>query len=313
MRYLGYLLRRAFGGAITVLAVMSVCFLVLQALPGDPTDTILGETATEEDRAQLRRALRMDLPLGARYVQFVLDIVVPARAMGHSLRQPTRTAFSMIAEVWPNTVVLAVSAALVAWAMAIPLALLAASKPRTKTDAVVGVASLVGVAVPSLWIGPLLILMFCVAIPLLPFPGPDAKGPLALVLPSLTLGVGMAGILTRMGRGALRETLREPFVTAARARGLSEPAVLIKHALRAAMVPLLTTGGAQLAGLLGGAIITEKIFDRPGLGTLLLQALTMRDIPVVLACVVVIAATAVLVQLMVDVAYVLVDPRIRLS
>lgn len=313
MRYLGYLLRRAFGGAITVLAVMSVCFLVLQALPGDPTDTILGETATEEDRAQLRRALRMDLPLGARYVQFVLDIVVPARAMGHSLRQPTRTAFSMIAEVWPSTVVLALSAALVAWAIAIPLALLAASKPRTKTDAVVGVASLVGVAVPSLWLGPLLILAFCVAIPLLPFPGPDAKGPLALVLPSLTLGVGMAGILTRMGRGALRETLREPFVTAARARGLSEPAVLVKHALRAAMVPLLTTGGAQLAGLLGGAIITEKIFDRPGLGTLLLQALTMRDIPVVLACVVVIAATAVLVQLMVDVAYVLVDPRIRLS
>jgi peptide/nickel transport system permease protein len=123
----------------------------------------------------------------------------------------------------------------------------------------------------------------------------------------------MAGILTRMGRGALRETLREPFVTAARARGLSERAVLVKHALRAAMVPLLTTGGAQLASLLGGAIVTEKIFDRPGLGTLLLASLTARDLPVVLACVVVIAATAVLVQLAVDVAYVLVDPRIRLG
>ncbi|MFO0556400.1 MAG: ABC transporter permease [Polyangiales bacterium] len=313
MRYLGYLLRRAIGGALTVLAVVSVCFLLLEALPGDPTDTILGETATEEDRAQLRRALRLDQPFFSRYLQFVLDLIVPARAMGHSLRQPTRTAFSMISEVWPNTVVLAVSSALVAWAIAIPLAVLAASRPRTKTDAAVGVASLVGVAIPSLWLGPLLILAFCVAIPLLPFPGPDARGPLSLVLPSLTLGVGMAGILTRMGRGALRETLREPFVTAARARGLSETAVLIKHALRAAMVPLLTTGGAQLASLLGGAIITEKVFDRPGLGTLLLQSLTARDIPVVLACVVVIAATAVFVQLLVDVAYVMVDPRIRLS
>jgi ABC-type dipeptide/oligopeptide/nickel transport system permease component len=312
MRYFGYLLRRLLGGALTVLAVVTVCFLVLEALPGDPTDTILGETATEEDRAQLRRALRLDQPFAQRYGQFVLDLVVPARGMGHSLRQPTRTAFSMISEVWPDTVALALSSALVAWAIAIPLALLAATRPRTRTDAAVGVLSLLGVAIPSLWLGPLLILGFCVIVPALPFPGPDAKGPLALVLPSLTLGVGMAGILTRMGRGALRETLREPFVTAARARGLSEIAVLIKHALRAAMVPLLTTGGAQLASLLGGAIITEKVFDRPGLGTLLLQSLTARDIPVVLACVVVIAATAVLVQLLVDVAYVLVDPRIRL-
>lgn len=313
MRYLGYLLRRTLGGALTVLAVVTVCFLVLEALPGDPTDTILGETATAEDRVQLRRALRLDQPFVTRFSQFVLDLVIPARGMGHSLRQSNRTAASMIAEVWPDTVALAVSSALVAWAIAIPLALLAASRPKTKTDAAVGVASLVGVAIPSLWLGPLLILAFCVAIPALPFPGPDARGPLSLVLPSLTLGVGMAGILTRMGRASLRETLREPFVTAARARGLSEIAVLIKHALRAAMVPLLTTGGAQLASLLGGAIITEKIFDRPGLGTLLLQSLTARDIPVVLACVVVIAATAVLVQLMVDVAYVLVDPRIRLS
>jgi ABC-type dipeptide/oligopeptide/nickel transport system permease component len=313
VRYLGYLARRLLGGALTVLAVVSLCFLVLEALPGDPTDTILGETATLEDRAQLRRALRLDQPFSTRYAQFVLDLVVPSRAMGHSLRQPNRTALSMIAEVWPNTVALAICAALVAWAIAVPLALIAASRPRTKTDAAVGVASLVGVAIPSLWLGPLLILAFCVALPILPFPGPDADGPLALVLPSLTLGVGMAGILTRMGRASLRETLAEPFVTAARARGLSERAVLIKHALRAAMVPLLTTGGAQLAGLLGGAIITEKVFDRPGLGMLLLSSLTARDIPVVLACVVVIAATAVLVQLLVDVAYVLVDPRIRLS
>lgn len=298
---------------VTVWAVITVCFVVLHAVPGDPTDTILGETATQEDRVQLRHALRLDQPFHKRYIEFLKDLALPSRAMGHSLRQPQRTAGSMIAEVWPSTAVLALSSVALAWIFAIPLALLAATRPRTRTDTIVGVVSLVGVAVPSLWLGPLLILLFCVMIPVLPFPGPDATGPLALVLPSLTLGVGMAGILTRMARGSLRETLGEPFVVAARARGLSEWKVLTKHALRAAMVPLLTTSGAQLTAVLGGAVITEKVFDRVGIGSLLLQSLTMRDLPVVLACVVVIAMTAVLVQLLIDIAYVLVDPRIRLQ
>jgi peptide/nickel transport system permease protein len=243
----------------------------------------------------------------------VRDLITPSRGMGQSFRHSGTTAFTAIREVWPSTLALALSAALIAWLLAIPLALAAATRPRTATDTTVGVISLLGVAIPSLWIGPMLILLFCVALPLVPFPGPDASGPAALVLPALTLGIGMTGILTRMGRGSLREVLREPYVLAARARGLSETNVLVRHALRSAMVPLLTTGGAQLAGLLGGAIVTEKIFDRPGLGTLLLESLTQRDLPVVLACVVVMAATAVFIQLLVDLAYVAVDPRIRLE
>jgi peptide/nickel transport system permease protein len=313
MKLAAYLLRRLGGGLATVLGVVTVCFAILHALPGDPTDAVLGETATAEDRAALRAALRLDRPLPVQYVEYLRDLAQPSRGMGHSLRQPDRTAFSLLREAWPSTAALALSAAAVAWLLALPLALLAAARPRTRTDAAVGVASLLAYAIPSLWLGPLLILAFCVALPLLPFPGPDAHGVAALVLPSLSLGVGMAGLLTRMGRGALREVLREQYVLAARARGLSEPAVLVRHALRSALVPLLTVGGAQLSGLLGGAIVTEKIFDRPGVGTLLIQALTTRDIPVVLACVVVMAATAVLVQLLVDLAYVAVDPRIRLG
>jgi peptide/nickel transport system permease protein len=215
--------------------------------------------------------------------------------------------------VWPSTAALAFAAALIAWALAIPLALVSAARARTRTDAAVGLGSLLAYAIPILWLGPLLVLVFCVALPLLPFPGPDARDPGALILPALALGVGMAGLLTRMGRSSLREVLREQYVLAARARGLSEPNVLVRHALRSALVPLLTTGGAQLAGLLGGAVVTEKIFDRAGVGTLLLTALTARDVPVVLACVVVMAATAALVQLAVDFAYVFVDPRIRLG
>ncbi len=313
MPYASYLVRRLLAGLLTVWAVITVCFVVLHAIPGDPTDTILGETATQEDRVQLRHALRLDQPFHRRYGEFLKDLVLPSRAMGHSLRQPQRTAGSMIIEAWPSTAILAFTSVILAWIFAIPMALLAATRPRSKTDTAVGVFSLLGVAIPSLWLGPMLILLFCVMVPVLPFPGPDAAGPLALVLPSLTLGVGMTGILTRMARSSLRETLNEPFVVAARARGLSEWKVLTKHALRAAMVPLLTTSGAQLTAVLGGAVITEKVFDRIGIGTLLLQSLTTRDLPVVLACVVVIAITAVLVQLLIDIAYVLVDPRIRLQ
>lgn len=313
MRLAGYLLRRLLAGLVTVLGVATVCFVLLHALPGDPTDTVLGETATAEDRAALRRVLRLDRPVPVQYVEYVRDLATPSRGMGQSFRHPERTAFSYVREAWPHTLALAAAAALIGWAIAIPLALLAATRPRTRTDATVGVASLVGVAIPSLWLGPLLILAFCVALPLLPFPGPDATGVRALILPALSLGIGVAGMLTRMGRSALRDVLREPYIQAARARGLSETSVLLKHALRSALVPLLTTGGAQLTALLGGAIITEKIFDRPGLGTSLLEALTARDLPVVLACVTVTAATAVLVQLVVDLSYALVDPRIRLG
>jgi peptide/nickel transport system permease protein len=233
--------------------------------------------------------------------------------MGVSLRRSPATVFSLIREVWPATIRLALVATLIAWAFAIPLAMLAAARPGTRTDAAVGVLSMLGLVIPSLWLGPLLILAFCVMLPVFPFPGPDATGLDAIVLPALSLGVGMAGILTRMGRAALRDTLREQFVLAARARGLAAFTVMVKHALRASLVPLLTTGGAQLSALMGGAIVTEKVFDRPGLGTLLLQSLAMRDLPVVLGCVVVIAATAVLIQLAVDLAYGLVDPRIRMG
>lgn len=309
MKLLGFLARRLGAGALTVLSVASLCFVVIHLLPGDPLDGLLGETATAADRAALRTALHLDLPLHRQYLEFLRDLAF--HGLGRSFAHPERTAFAEVLRVWPDTARLAVAAALVAWVLAIPMALLAATRPGTRTDAAVGVASLVGMALPSLWIGPMLVRLFCVELPWLPFPGPDARGAAALILPAITLGAGMAGILTRMGRGALREVLREPYVLAARAKGLPAGVVLVKHALRSALVPLLTVGGAQLSALLGGAVITERLFDRDGVGLLFLEALLRRDIPVVLACVVTVAATVVLVQLAVDLAYALVDPRIR--
>ncbi|MBL8605404.1 MAG: ABC transporter permease [Myxococcales bacterium] len=309
MRWLGFFARRMVSGLGTVFAVASLCFFALHALPGDPVDVLLDETASGAERAQLRGALRLDQPLVAQYVGFVTDLV--ARGMGRSFVHPERTALAEVWRVWPSTAVLAVAAMGVAWAVAIPLAVLAARRPGSRTDAAVGVSSLVAMALPSVWTGPLLVLLFCVILRVLPFPGPDAAGPSGLVLPALTLGASMAGILTRMGRSALREVLREPYIAAARAKGLSEPVVLVAHALRSAMVPLMTVGGAQLSALLGGAVVTEKVFERRGLGSLFLESLLRRDVPVALACVVAVACTVVLVQLMLDVAYAWVDPRIR--
>lgn len=311
MKLAGYLLRRLASGALTVLAVATLCFVTLHALPGDPTDVLLDETAGPEAREALRHALHLDAPVASRYAIFLREAVFSG--MGRSWAHPDRSAVAAVLEVWPHTAALAASAMLVAWVIAVPMALLAATRPGTRTDAAVGVASLLGMALPSLWVGPMLVLAFCVALPWLPFPGPDASGPASMVLPSLTLGAGMAGILTRMGRGALREVLREPYVQTARAKGLSEPVVLVKHALRSAMVPLLTVGGSQLSALLGGAVVTERIFDRVGLGSLFLDSLLRRDIPVVMACVVGVAVTVVLVQIAVDLAYAVVDPRIRVS
>lgn len=311
MRFLGFLARRLGAGALTVLGVVTLCFAAIHLLPGDPAEAMLGDTATEADRLALRLALHLDDPLSTQYLRFLNDLL--RHGMGRSFAHHDRTALSLVAEVWPHTLALALCSALVAWSIALPLSLVSATRPHTRTDAAVGVISLLGVALPSLWIGPMLIYVFCVTLPVLPFPGPDSSVGLSLVLPSLTLGAGMAGILTRMGRSALREVLREPYITAARARGLSELNVLVRHALRSAMVPLLTVGGAQLASLLGGALVTEKIFDRRGVGLLLLDSLARRDIPVVLGCVFVIASLAVLVQLLVDVAYGLIDPRIRVA
>ncbi len=307
----GLLLRRLGAGLLTVVTVATLCFTLLHALPGDPCDFDLGETATAAERAQCRRDRHLDDPLPAQYGHFLRDLAL--HGGGRSSVHRDRTALQEIAEVWPDTAALAGSATLVAWLVALPLALLAATRPGTRTDAAVGVLSLLGMALPSLWIGPLLIALFCVVIPVLPFPGPDASGAASLVLPSITLGSGLAGILTRMARASLREVLREPYIAAARARGLSEFAVVVKHGLRSALVPLLTVGGAQLSALLGGAVITEKIFDRRGLGSLLLESIQRRDTPVAIACVIVVAATVVLIQLAVDLAYAAVDPRIRME
>jgi peptide/nickel transport system permease protein len=308
LRYLSHRLLRATG---SVLGVVTLVFLLVRIVPGDPVDAILGDQASAEDRAVLRTALRLDRPLLAQYQAFLGDVV--DGSLGRSFRAQDRSVASLIAEELPHTMSLAASAMLLALCMALPLGTLAAAKRGSGWDQGARLASMLGLAIPNIWLGPLLVLLFGVQLRWLPLPGDDPTELRALILPTFTIGTALAAILTRQTRSALIDVLGEPYIAAARARGLSETQVLFKHGLRNALGPVLTIATAQLGAVLSGAVVTEKIFERPGLGLLFLDAFFERDIPVIQGCVLTVGVIYVLVNLASDLAYAAIDPRVRLA
>jgi peptide/nickel transport system permease protein len=197
--------------------------------------------------------------------------------------------------------------------LAIPLGVVAAARRDTRVDRAASLFALTGLALPTIWLGPLLVLCFAVELRWLPLPGDDRGGVLALILPALTVGTALAAALTRQTRAAMIEVLAQPYVAAARARGVSSGLVFFKHGLRNALMPVLTVAASQLGALLSGAVIAEKVFERPGLGTLFLEAFFARDIPVVQGVVLVVGLIYVLVNVLLDVTYAWVDPRVRLA
>lgn len=306
-----YLLLRALRALLTIWGVATIVFLLVHLVPGDPIDAILGDQAAPEDRAALRHTLRLDQPLPAQYAAFLGD--VGNGTLGHSFRNRTRPVSSLIAEVLPHTAVLALASLLVALCLAVPLGALAALRHGSGWDRAASGAAMLGIAIPNIWLGPLLVLLFGVHLRWLPMPGDDPSAPAALVLPAFTVGTALMAIITRQTRAALLEVLDAQYIRAARARGLSTVVVLFKHALRNAMLPVMTVVAAQLGALLSGAVVAEKIFERPGLGTLFLDAFFARDIPIVQGCALVIAAVYVGVNLLLDLLYGVVDPRVRLG
>lgn len=308
---LRYLLGRLLRALLTVVGLVTIVFLLVRLIPGDPVEAILGDQAGPEEKAELRHALNLDRPVGEQYVSFVGEIT--DGTMGTSFRRPDRTVWSLMREVLPHTIVLAIAALLVAWLVAVPLGTIAAAHAGRGWDKVASTAAVLGLAIPNIWLGPLLILAFGVKLRWLPLPGDDLAGPEALILPAVTIGTALAAVLTRQTRAAMIEVLSQPYIDAARARGVSSRVLLVRHALRNALLPVMTIGAAQLGALLSGTVVTEKIFERPGLGTLFLEAFFARDIPVVQGCVLVIAVIYVVVNLLVDLTYGVVDPRVRLS
>lgn len=308
MRYLAGRLVRA---GLTVAGLVTIVFLLVRLIPGDPVEAILGDQAGPEEKAELRKSLNLDRPIGEQYFVFVGEMV--DGTMGTSFRKPDRSVWSLVKEVFPYTIVLAIAAWFVAWMVAIPLGTLAAARVGRWPDKLASTVAVAGLAIPNIWLGPLLILAFGVKLRWLPLPGDDLAGPEALILPAFTVGTALAAVLTRQTRAAMIEVLSRQYITAARARGVRSAPLLLRHALRNALLPVMTIGAAQLGALLSGTVVTEKIFERPGLGTLFLDSFFARDIPVVQGCVLVIAVIYVTVNLLVDLTYGVIDPRVRLS
>ncbi len=290
----------------TVLGVVTLVFLLVHLVPGDPVDVMLGETANPADKAALRAELGLDRPLAEQYLGYLAGV---ARGdLGRSILYRRPVAELLAARI-PATLELSAAALAVALILAVPLGVAAARRKDTAVDRGSLVASLLGVSIPNFWLGPLLVLAFSVHLRWFPVSG--RAGWASLVLPAVTLGTALAAMLTRMLRSSLVEVLGAEYLTAARARGVGEGRVLWVHALRNALLPVITVLGLQMGSLLSGAVVTEAVFSWPGLGTLLLQAIHGRDYPLVQGCVLVISLGYVAANLVADLAYRWADPRVR--
>lgn len=307
-----FLLRRLFTSAVAVAGVLVLVFLLVHLIPGDPVDNMLGEGADPRDKAALRACLDLDQPLTTQFGRFVRSI--GDGTLGHTCNDPLhpKTVTSLVAAAFPYTVALAASGLIIALVLALPLGVLAALRPRTGVDLAATSLSLAGISIPAMWMGPLLLLVFYVWLRWLPGPADDDAGLAGLVLPAIMLGTHLMAMLARMTRSSLLEVLGEDYMRTARAKGLSPFRVVVVHGLRNALAPVITVAGIQFGSLLAGAVVTEKVFARPGLGTLLLDAISQRDYRVVQGCTLVIAVSYVLVNLLVDLAYGVADPRVRL-
>lgn len=288
--------------------IVTLVFLLAHIVPGDPVQQMLGEGARAEDLQQLRHSLGLDQPVSTQYAHYLAGLL--RGDLGESLRFQEPVARVVLSH-YPATLELAIVALLVCAAIGIPAGLLAAARRGASTDHAVGVFTLLGLSVPNFALGPVLILVFSVILGWLPVSG--RGGPAHLILPAVTLGAALAAILTRMVRTSVIEELSSDYVRTARAKGLSESAVLFRHAFRNALIPILTILGLQFGTLLAGTIVTETIFSWPGIGRLAVQAIGARDYPLLQGCIVLIAVSYVAVNLLTDVVYALVDPRVRLE
>ncbi len=303
-----YILSRLASALIVIFGVVFIVFMLIHMVPGDPVEVMLGESASSADRELLRHSLGLDQPLWQQFYSFIQGIL--QFNPGKSLHSGQPVAEMIAARIGP-TVELTLASLLVAFIIAFPLGILAALKKDRLADAAAMSFSLLGVSIPNFLMGPLLILFFSVWLGWFPVSGKSGLD--SLVLPALTLGTALAAILSRMIRASLLEVLNEDYIRTARAKGLSRLRIVTLHALRNAMLPVITLIGLQIGALLAGAVITEIVFSWPGLGQLTIEAIQKRDYPVVQACILLISTTYVLVNTLTDIVYGLLDPRIRLE
>ena len=301
-----YLIRRLLTLVPVLLGVTFLSFLLLYVIPGDPVQAVAGERYDEEFLADLRAELHLDEPLPLRYFRFVGALVQGDLGLSYVTREPVR---DRILQTFPNTLLLAFSAMAVAVILGLSLGILAAIRPGSRLDRGMMTLASVGISVPVFWLGMVLIFLFAVQLRLLP---PSGSGGLShLILPAFTLGAGSAALIARMTRSSLLEVLGQDYIRTARAKGLHPWRVMMVHALRNALLPVVTVIGNDFGSYLSGSVLTEKIFAWPGLGRYTLEAVAKRDLPAIQGAVLVMALVFVLVNLLVDLTYAWIDPRTR--
>lgn len=302
------MINKAFGFCSVIFGVLLLTFLLIHLVPGDPVEVMLGESASVADRVQLRADLGLDRPLIQQFGTYLTNLA--HGDFGQSIHTKTPIV-ELIKTRYPATLKLAFLALLIGLAIGIPLGIYAALKAGHWQDIVVAIVSVRLSAMPAFWLGPVLMLMFAVWLGWLPVSGMENNT--SIILPALTLGLGLSAILTRMTRTSLLEVLNDDYIRTARAKGLTESRVILRHALRAALLPIITIVGLQMGSLLAGTVITETIFSWDGIGRLLVESIEKRDYPVTQACVLVVALSYVLVNLLTDVLYRLADPRVKFA
>ena len=295
-----YILKRLVLLIPVMLGVTLLVFAIMYLTPGDPAQLILGESAPKEAVAALREKMGLNDPFFMQYLRFVKNALVGDFGRSYTTG---REVFEEIFARFPNTVVLAVLGVIISIVIGIPVGIISATKQYSLTDSFSMVLALLGVSMPVFWLGLMLILLFSVKLGIFPSGGFD--GFRSVILPSVALGVGSAAIVTRMTRSSMLE------VRTARAKGVAEKVVINKHALKNALIPIITVVGLQFGGLLGGAVLTESVFSWPGVGRLMVDAIRQKDTPTVLASVVFLAVVYSVVNLLVDLLYAFVDPRIK--
>ncbi len=305
---ISYTLKRILALIPVLIGVGTVSFMLVHFIPGDPVDLILGDQASLEDKENLRNELNLNEPLGKQFLTFWGGLF--KGDMGDSLRsrKPVR---ALIMERFPATFELALTAVFLAVLIGLPIGTLAGAKPYSLTDLSGLGYGILGISLPAIFLAPLLIYVFSMQLDL--FPVSERSGWDSLVLPSLSLAIPLSAVILRISRASMLEVTGEDFIRTARSKGLSERKVFMVHALRNALIPVITIVGLQLGALLTGTVITETIFDWPGIGTLLLSAIQQRDYPVVQGCVMFIAFIYVAVNFLTDIAYGVANPRIRLE
>lgn len=303
-----YILKRVFALIPVSVGVITIVCLLIHTVPGDPVDTLLGEYATFQEKEMLKKQLGLDQSLVHQLMTYLSQVV--QGNLGNSLIY-NRPVADLIKERIPATVELAFCALMISILFSIPLGIISSLHKDKLIDYCAVTFALIGVALPNFWLGPMLILLFSIQLGWLPISERNTFA--SYILPSLTMGTALASILSRMTRNAMLDTLKEDYVRTARAKGLSESVIILKHVLRNASLPLVTIIGLQFGVLLTGAVVTEKIFDWPGLGTLILDGLGNRDYPLVQGCVLTFSMSYLLVNLVTDIAYKALDPRISLD